>query len=97
MAVAAESGCQLQYFVDSLQNRCGIQNLRTDVAAHARRNQIAEVSRASIYRGRIINRDPELVLAQASRNVGVGRGIDIRVYANRKIRLDPTPGRERVN
>jgi len=58
--------------------------LRPDVAAYAFRRQVAECARALVHRGSFRHGDSKLVLAQARRNVGVSRRVDIGIHADRK-------------
>src|SRR3974390_101345 len=84
----AQAAGQGHHFVDRFQNRAGVQDLRSDVAAHAFRHQAAQRPRPLVYSARIGDGNPELVLRQAGGDIRMGRGVYVRVHAHGEPRLD---------
>ena len=68
------------------------QQLRTDMHGEAGRRQVRQFGGPGVGRQRPVDRDAELVLLAAGRDLVVGPGIDIGIDAQGDPRRDPGPG-----
>nr|ART36558.1 C435 [uncultured bacterium] len=66
-----------------LAQRGEVGQLRADVAGNPMHAQAGQAGGASVQRWRVLGRNAELVFLQASRDVGVGAGVDVRIHAQR--------------
>ncbi len=82
-AFGVEPGHHVEHFVDRVQVRRDLGDLRTDMAVDADHAQVRHGRGRAVGRQDFIERDAELVALQAGGDVRVGLGIHVRVDAQR--------------
>ena len=78
---------QRQHAVEGIHQRCGVEQLRADVAGDAGDTNAGHARGFQIQALGFDQRDAELVVLEARRDIGMSLGIDIRVHPQRDVRL----------
>src|SRR5581483_11627767 len=84
VAGCAQLRGQREHLVYRFQNRARVQDLGADVATDSVGGDVREPARTLIDGGRFGDRDAELVVTEAGRDVGVGGRIHFRIHSNRE-------------
>ena len=95
-AALAQPLDQRHHLVYGFEDGARIQDLRADVAAHAVHDQARQAAGTLIDGLHLRDADPELVLAQAGDDVGMGLRTDVRIHAHGDARPNAAPRRQRV-